>query len=126
MKRASAPPPTTKKPNALLSPRALRSPKVLLGHLSIIIHNEDGNPSRANIKQALGSTCEGSTMDLTCDEMERNDECDSCESNLFQEILLKMNLPDHRSVLTDPEDQAKMEMETPRSSEVNSPPNAHT
>ncbi|GJX29494.1 putative ribonuclease H-like domain-containing protein, partial [Tanacetum coccineum] len=32
------------------------------------------------------------------------------------EILLKMNLPDHRSVLTDPEDQAKMEMETPRSS----------
>ncbi|GJV94595.1 serine carboxypeptidase-like protein [Tanacetum coccineum] len=43
-----------------------------------------------------------------------------------QEILLKMNLPDHRSVLTDPEDQAKMEMETPRSSGVNSPPNAHT
>ncbi|GKB19076.1 hypothetical protein Tco_0852999 [Tanacetum coccineum] len=41
------------------------------------------------------------------------------------EILLKMNLPDHRSVLTDPEDQAKMEMETPRSSGVNSPPNAH-
>ncbi|GJR34630.1 hypothetical protein Tco_1210314 [Tanacetum coccineum] len=43
-----------------------------------------------------------------------------------KEILLKMNLPDHRSVLTDPEDQAKMEMETPRSSGVNSPPNAHT
>ncbi|GJY31034.1 hypothetical protein Tco_0414529 [Tanacetum coccineum] len=43
-----------------------------------------------------------------------------------QEILLKMNLPDHRSVLTDPEDQAKIEMETPRSSGVNSPPNAHT
>ncbi|GJQ93223.1 hypothetical protein Tco_0004362 [Tanacetum coccineum] len=33
---------------------------------------------------------------------------------------------DYRSVLTDPEDQAKMEMETPRSSGVNSPPNAHT
>ncbi|GJY98266.1 hypothetical protein Tco_0515176 [Tanacetum coccineum] len=31
-----------------------------------------------------------------------------------------------RSVLTDPEDQEKMEMETPRSSGVNSPPNAHT
>ncbi|GJV32938.1 hypothetical protein Tco_1393338 [Tanacetum coccineum] len=44
----------------------------------------------------------------------------------LREILLKMNLPDHRSVLTDPEDQAKMEMETPRSSGVNSPPNAHT
>ncbi|GJX39809.1 hypothetical protein Tco_0253112 [Tanacetum coccineum] len=47
-------------------------------------------------------------------------------SNKLLEILLKMNLPDHRSVLTDPEDQAKMEMETPRSSGVNSPPNAHT
>ncbi|GJS47044.1 hypothetical protein Tco_0597165 [Tanacetum coccineum] len=44
----------------------------------------------------------------------------------LQEILLKMNLPDHRSVLTDQEDQAKMEMETPRSSRVNSPPNAYT
>ncbi|GJT62522.1 retrovirus-related pol polyprotein from transposon TNT 1-94 [Tanacetum coccineum] len=31
-----------------------------------------------------------------------------------------------RSVLTDPEDQAKMEMETPHSSGVNSPPYAHT
>ncbi|GKA60999.1 hypothetical protein Tco_0760406, partial [Tanacetum coccineum] len=30
-----------------------------------------------------------------------------------------------RSVLTDPEEQAKMEMEIPRSSGVNSPPNAH-
>ncbi|GJS09818.1 hypothetical protein Tco_0366614 [Tanacetum coccineum] len=38
----------------------------------------------------------------------------------FMKILLKMNLPDHRSVLTDPEDQAKMEMETPHSVEVNS------
>ncbi|GJX94730.1 hypothetical protein Tco_0349316 [Tanacetum coccineum] len=46
--------------------------------------------------------------------------------DIEKEILLKMNLPDHRSVLTDPEDQAKMEMETPRSSGVNSPPNAHT
>ncbi|GJW80423.1 hypothetical protein Tco_0144398 [Tanacetum coccineum] len=27
-----------------------------------------------------------------------------------------MNLPDHRSVLTDPEDQVKMEMEIPHSS----------
>ncbi|GJR76545.1 hypothetical protein Tco_0088910 [Tanacetum coccineum] len=33
---------------------------------------------------------------------------------------------DYRSVLTDPKDQAKMEMETPHSSGVNSPPNAHT
>ncbi|GKA55179.1 hypothetical protein Tco_0754128 [Tanacetum coccineum] len=42
------------------------------------------------------------------------------------EIPLKRNLPDYRSVLTDPEDQTKMEMEIPRSSGVNSPPNAHT
>ncbi|GJR24301.1 hypothetical protein Tco_0972828 [Tanacetum coccineum] len=47
-------------------------------------YNEDGNPSRADIKQAAWS------------------------------------------VLTDPEDQAKIEMESPRSSGVNSPPNAHT
>ncbi|GJW47773.1 hypothetical protein Tco_0079419 [Tanacetum coccineum] len=31
-----------------------------------------------------------------------------------------------KSVLTDQEDQAKIEMETPRSSRVNSPPNAHS
>ncbi|GJX80265.1 retrovirus-related pol polyprotein from transposon TNT 1-94, partial [Tanacetum coccineum] len=47
-------------------------------------------------------------------------------SNKLLEIRLKMNLPDHRSVLTDQEDQAKMETETPRSSRVNSPPNAHS
>ncbi|GJR04291.1 hypothetical protein Tco_0527275 [Tanacetum coccineum] len=55
---------------------------------------------------------------------------DTILGNLVKEekkkILLKMNLPDHRSVLTDQEDQAKMEMEAPRSSGVNSPPNAHT
>ncbi|GJV14163.1 hypothetical protein Tco_1359486 [Tanacetum coccineum] len=34
----------------------------------------------------------------------------------------KWNLPDHRSILTDQEDQAKMEMETPHSCRVNSPP----
>ncbi|GJZ27755.1 hypothetical protein Tco_0572402, partial [Tanacetum coccineum] len=46
--------------------------------------------------------------------------------NPVKEIPLKRNLPDHRSVLTDLKDQAKMEMEIPRSSGVNSPPNAHT
>ncbi|GKA47094.1 hypothetical protein Tco_0739977 [Tanacetum coccineum] len=46
--------------------------------------------------------------------------------NPVKETPLKRNLPDHRSVLTDPEDQAKMEMEIPRSSGVNSPPNAQT
>ncbi|GKE38335.1 hypothetical protein Tco_1461740, partial [Tanacetum coccineum] len=43
-----------------------------------------------------------------------------------KEIPLKRNLPDHNSVLTNPEEQAKMEMEIPCSSGVNSPPNAHT
>ncbi|GJX65039.1 hypothetical protein Tco_0299382 [Tanacetum coccineum] len=47
-------------------------------------------------------------------------------SNKLLGILLKMNLPDHRPVLTDPEAQVKMEMVTPRSSGVNSPPNVHT
>ncbi|GJV45804.1 hypothetical protein Tco_1430340 [Tanacetum coccineum] len=35
--------------------------------------------------------------------------------NPVKEILLKMNLPDHKSVLTDPEDQVMVEMEIPRS-----------
>ncbi|GJU23987.1 hypothetical protein Tco_1162608 [Tanacetum coccineum] len=43
-----------------------------------------------------------------------------------KEIHLKMNQPDHRSVLTDLENQVKMEMEIPRSSGVNSQPHAHT
>ncbi|GKF07081.1 hypothetical protein Tco_0041305, partial [Tanacetum coccineum] len=51
---------------------------------------------------------------------------DTYAGNPVKEIRLKMNLPDHRSVLTDQEDQAKMEMESPRSSKVNSPPNAHS
>ncbi|GJY24080.1 hypothetical protein Tco_0397738 [Tanacetum coccineum] len=59
----------------------------------------------------------------------------STEINTFlsslslREILLKMNLPDHRSVLTDPEVHVvpvEMEMEIPRSSGVNSQPHAHT
>ncbi|GJV75402.1 hypothetical protein Tco_1506986 [Tanacetum coccineum] len=39
--------------------------------------------------------------------------------NPVKEILLKLNLPDHRSVLTDPEVQVKMEMEIHHSSRVN-------
>ncbi|GKE20454.1 hypothetical protein Tco_1431966, partial [Tanacetum coccineum] len=38
--------------------------------------------------------------------------------NPIKEILFKMNLPDHRLVLTDLEVQVKMEMEIPRSSGV--------
>ncbi|GKA94443.1 hypothetical protein Tco_0816481 [Tanacetum coccineum] len=46
--------------------------------------------------------------------------------DIEKEILLKMNLPDHRSVLMDSEDQVKVEMEIPRFSGVNSQPHAHT
>ncbi|GKB20832.1 hypothetical protein Tco_0854755 [Tanacetum coccineum] len=45
---------------------------------------------------------------------------DTYTGNPVKKILLKMNLPDHRSVLTDPEVHVKMEMEIPRSSGVNS------
>ncbi|GKD11118.1 hypothetical protein Tco_1190803 [Tanacetum coccineum] len=44
---------------------------------------------------------------------------DTYTGNPAKEILLKLNLPDHRSVLTNLEVQVKMEMEIPHSSEVN-------
>ncbi|GJV02940.1 hypothetical protein Tco_1336509 [Tanacetum coccineum] len=47
-----------------------------------VIHNDDGNPSRANIKQALGRF-------------------NTIAGNPVKEILLKLNLPYHRSILTD-------------------------
>ncbi|GJY91289.1 hypothetical protein Tco_0506485 [Tanacetum coccineum] len=46
--------------------------------------------------------------------------------NPVKEFRLKMNLPDHRSVLTDPKVQVKMEMEIPYSNGVNSLPHAYT
>ncbi|GJU86224.1 hypothetical protein Tco_1293770 [Tanacetum coccineum] len=42
------------------------------------------------------------------------------------ESPLKELLPDHRSVLTDPKDYIKIDMEVPDSCNVNSPPHAHT
>ncbi|GKA85968.1 hypothetical protein Tco_0807622 [Tanacetum coccineum] len=69
-----------------------------------VTHNEDGNPSRANIKQALV----GDMRDPLWIKLVTNGKAQRW------------------SVLTNQEDQAKMEMETPRSSGVNSPPNAHT
>ncbi|GKF59232.1 hypothetical protein Tco_0176018, partial [Tanacetum coccineum] len=38
--------------------------------------------------------------------------------NPVKEILLKLNLPDHRSVLTDPKIRIKMDMEVRGSSRV--------
>ncbi|GJR40068.1 hypothetical protein Tco_1215752 [Tanacetum coccineum] len=45
--------------------------------------------------------------------------------NLSSNETLSCEPTHDKLVLTDPEDQAKMEMETPRSSGVNSPSNAH-
>ncbi|GJU34816.1 hypothetical protein Tco_1183170 [Tanacetum coccineum] len=61
-------------------------------------------------------------------ESTHNEDGNFSGANIYKavEILLKMNLPDHRSVLTDSEGQVKMEMEIPRSSGVNSQPHAHT
>ncbi|GJS32752.1 hypothetical protein Tco_0531134 [Tanacetum coccineum] len=41
---------------------------------------------------------------------------DTYAGNPVKEILLNLNLPDHRSVLMEPEGHVKMEMEIPRSS----------
>ncbi|GKB23392.1 hypothetical protein Tco_0862793 [Tanacetum coccineum] len=57
-----------------------------------VIYNDDGNPSRANIKQALGRF-------------------NTTAGNPVKEILLKLNLPDHRSILTDSKGNIKMDME---------------
>ncbi|GKB15609.1 hypothetical protein Tco_0849532 [Tanacetum coccineum] len=43
---------------------------------------------------------------------------DTYAGNLVKEILLKLNLSDHMSILTEPEVHVKMEMEIPRSSKV--------
>ncbi|GJZ28430.1 hypothetical protein Tco_0573077 [Tanacetum coccineum] len=54
-----------------------------------VIHNDDGNPSRANIKQALGRF-------------------NTTAGNPVKEILLKLNLPDHRLSSTGSEDGIKV------------------
>ncbi|GJV07266.1 hypothetical protein Tco_1344922 [Tanacetum coccineum] len=61
-----------------------------------VIHNDDGNPSRANIKQALGRF-------------------NTSAGNPVKEILLKFNLPDHRLILMDSKIHIKMDMEVPGS-----------
>ncbi|GKA33888.1 hypothetical protein Tco_0720317, partial [Tanacetum coccineum] len=63
--------------------RVLRIILVILPeHPSDFIYNEDGNPARVNIKQAHGRFY-------------------TSVGNHVKEILFKLNLPDHRSILTD-------------------------
>ncbi|GKA14631.1 hypothetical protein Tco_0694277, partial [Tanacetum coccineum] len=59
-----------------------------------VIHNDYGNPSRANIKQAFGRF-------------------NTTAGNPVKEILFKSNLPDHRSVLTDLKRRSEAETSYP-------------
>ncbi|GJS33446.1 hypothetical protein Tco_0531828 [Tanacetum coccineum] len=68
-----------------------------------VLHHEDGNPSRANIKQALGR--EQASME-TFDGY-HNQISDSFKMEILSRICLKMNLPDH-------EIKVMVEMEIPR------------
>ncbi|GKA17068.1 hypothetical protein Tco_0696905 [Tanacetum coccineum] len=56
-------------------------------------------------------------MDIPLDSVEVL-RSDTYAGNPIKEILLNLNLPDHRSVLTEPEVHVNMGMETPRSSKV--------
>ncbi|GKA89664.1 zf-CCHC domain-containing protein [Tanacetum coccineum] len=68
---------------------------ILLEHQSDakVIHNDDGNHSRADIKQALGRF-------------------NTLAGNPVKEIPLKLNLSDHRSILTDSKDYIKIDVES--------------
>ncbi|GJZ72726.1 hypothetical protein Tco_0636872 [Tanacetum coccineum] len=66
------------------------------------IHNDDGNPTSANIKQALRQIVTNRFTLIVLSALRRFDK----ENKQV------------RSVLTEPEDHVKMEMETPRSSRV--------
>ncbi|GJR69336.1 hypothetical protein Tco_0015401 [Tanacetum coccineum] len=68
----------------------------IAGVSNALIVSEDGNPARVNIKQALDSKLQ--------------------DGNPVKEILLKMNLPYHTSILTDSKIHIKMKMEAPGSS----------
>ncbi|GJZ27210.1 hypothetical protein Tco_0571463 [Tanacetum coccineum] len=81
------------------------------------LNNEPGKLCWWKDKRGRLQTAEENRM-ITSSRQSRSISCG--------EILLKMNLPDHMSVLTDPEVHLKMEMEIPRSSRVNSQPHSHT
>ncbi|GJZ69052.1 hypothetical protein Tco_0632602 [Tanacetum coccineum] len=57
-------------------------------------------------------------MDILLDSIEVHRRSDTYAGNPVKEVLLNLNLPDHKSVLTEPEGHVKMEMEIPRSSRV--------
>ncbi|GKC91410.1 hypothetical protein Tco_1152059 [Tanacetum coccineum] len=72
-------------------------------------HSEDGNSARANIKQALAREHaeydESNTYVL--------ERFNTTAGNPVKEILLNLNLPDHRSILTDLKIHIKMVIEVP-------------
>nr|GEU77020.1 UBN2 domain-containing protein [Tanacetum cinerariifolium] len=72
----------------------LQEKKAKTSEWYLSIHNDDRNPARANIKQALDSILQA--------------------GNPIKETLLKLSLPDYRPILTD----SKMDMEVPGSSRL--------
>ncbi|GJU45456.1 hypothetical protein Tco_1202722 [Tanacetum coccineum] len=84
----------------------MRNLKKFIEHQSDtkVIHNDDGNHSRANIKQALDAEYDESNTYV----LER---FNTTAGNPVKDILLKLNLPDHRSILTDSKEYIKMDME---------------
>ncbi|GJT87861.1 hypothetical protein Tco_1069578 [Tanacetum coccineum] len=86
--------------------RMMRSLEKFVGeHPSNFNHYEDGNPAYANIKQAHehAEFDESDTYVL--------ERFDTPVGNPVKKILLKLNLSDHRSILTDLKDYLKMVME---------------
>nr|GEV73855.1 hypothetical protein [Tanacetum cinerariifolium] len=59
-------------------------------------HSEDGNPARANIKQALGRAEGIYPGTLPLDRVEVLEDLILCAGNPVKEVLLKLNLPVHR------------------------------
>ncbi|GKB35904.1 hypothetical protein Tco_0880846 [Tanacetum coccineum] len=114
-------------PSSSLAPQSIRSKLLFLvgyGGLEVpndVINNMIEKPSSYRLGELITKVLESAEQRINLSAMAHPAVVSS-----RKEIRLKMNLPDHRSVLTDQEDQAKMEMETPHSSRVNSPPNARS
>nr|GEX00252.1 hypothetical protein [Tanacetum cinerariifolium] len=64
-------------------------------------HLNDGNPSGANIKQAHGRRSDNENLLCLMNLIHMCEMILTLAGNLVKEILLKLNLPDHMSILTD-------------------------